>query len=518
MPKFQEGQRVSNKLFIQVEQLLFYGLRNSLIEKLDVEVVRNALWRRFGIEMDVDLLQVEEDVRYDIYALLNEMTQEMKLKGESLEFLYQEEMLQAEIMSFLMPRNSDVNRLFWKHHQKSPEQATEYFYALSNHSTYIRMDRVSKNISWKSNTDFGEMDITINLSKPEKDPKEITLQKHAKPSVYPKCLLCLDNVGYSGNINHPARHNHRVVEMVLAGEPWYFQYSPYVYYNEHAIVFCKFHRPMKIDRSTFVRLCDFVDYLPHYFVGSNADLHTVGGSILSHDHYQAGNYEMPMMRANVRKSLKLSDDSDVEISILEWPLTVLKVVSTDKEAIVEVSERILNQWINYSDEVLALISHTDERHNTVTPILRKKGNQYEMFLALRNNRKTVEHPDGLFHPHVEHHHIKKENIGLIEVMGLAVLPARLAEEVDLLVLALEKNHNTEGIDFDALTKQSQLIKHLDWIKELEAEILSTPPNELKAFFKKQIGLKFEGVLVDAGIHKNDYDQIWRFVQNLSVDH
>jgi UDPglucose--hexose-1-phosphate uridylyltransferase len=379
------------------------------------------------------------------------------------------------------------------------------------------MDRVSKNISWITNTNFGDMDITINLSKPEKDPKEIALQKHAKPSVYPKCLLCLENAGYGGNVNHPARHNHRVVEMVLAGELWYFQYSPYVYYNEHAIVFCKDHRPMKIDRNTFVRLCDFVDYLPHYFVGSNADLHTVGGSILSHDHYQAGNYEMPMMRADVVKSRKLSGSYDVEIGIIEWPLTVLKIVGENKEAIIEVSDKILNQWINYSDEMLELISHTDERHNTVTPILRKVDNRYEMFLALRNNRKTKEHPDGLFHPHAEHHHIKKENIGLIEVMGLAVLPARLAEEVDLLVQVLEESHDSSGFNYGALSQYPQLEKHLDWIKGLEPQMNHIQPSLLKPFLQGQMGQKFESVLIDAGIHKSNYNRIWRFVEGLTIE-
>ncbi|HSN65091.1 MAG TPA: UDP-glucose--hexose-1-phosphate uridylyltransferase, partial [Fusibacter sp.] len=422
--------------------------------------------------------------------------------------------------------NSEINAIFWSLHKANPVMATEYFYSLSNASTYIRMDRVSKNISWKSASKFGDLDITINLSKPEKNPKEIELQKHAKPSVYPKCLLCVENAGYSGNVNHPARHNHRLVEMDLANEPWYFQYSPYVYYNEHAIVLCHEHRNMKIDRNTFIRLCDFVDYIPHYFIGSNADLHTVGGSILTHDHYQAGNYEMPMMRAKTLYSYTPNFTHDVSIDVIEWPLSVLKLVSTNKAAIIEASSKILDTWIGYSDEAVDLIAHTFERHNTVTPILRKNGGTYEMYLALRNNRRTDAHPEGLFHPHAEHHHIKRENIGLIEVMGLAVLPARLVEEIDGLIDALIEMKHLAGtkpldkIDVNVLFASEALVKHVPWtmsIEDMLLAILNDTDNEatktsLLDCFRAQIGLKFGRVLEDAGIYKDDYERMRLFLE------
>ncbi len=539
---------MSNRVFHLIEELIEYGLENNMMHLLDIDVVRNAIWRRLNIECDLAALKEErlskvpklsegsqdfealQSMATDpmaIYTLLNEIASEAKALGEKLAFLYQEDMFRAELMSLLMPRNSEINTIFWSLHSGNPTMATAYFYDLSNASTYIRMDRVSKNISWKSASKFGDMDITINLSKPEKDPKEIALQKHAKPSVYPKCLLCVENAGYSGNISHPARHNHRLVEMNLADEPWYFQYSPYVYYNEHAIVLCQEHRNMKIDRNTFVRLCDFVDYLPHYFIGSNADLHTVGGSILTHDHYQAGNYEMPMMRAKTLYSYVPKFVCDVRIDVIQWPLSVLKLVSHNKASIIEASGQILQKWIGYSDASVDLIAHTFERHNTVTPILRKNGDDYEMYLALRNNRRTDAHPDGLFHPHAEHHHIKRENIGLIEVMGLAVLPARLVEEIDGLINALIDMKHLAGakpldkIDEGALLAVDDLIKHVPWTLSIEETLLNainkTEDDDavkvaLLACFKAQIGLKFERVLEDAGIYKENYAHIRTFLE------
>ena len=538
---------MSTKVFDLLEQLIEYGLENNMIHLLDVFVVRNALWRRLGIECDLDVLKkahvavrltIDTDTSSDrsvdvsdamrIYHLLSDITDEAKAFGEPLDYLYQEEMFQAELMALLMPRNSEINTIFWSLHRANPVMATEYFYSLSNASTYIRMDRVSKNISWKSASKFGDLDITINLSKPEKNPKEIELQKHAKPSVYPKCLLCVENAGYSGNINHPARHNHRLVEMDLNNEPWYFQYSPYVYYNEHAIVLCVEHRNMKIDRNTFIRLCDFVDYIPHYFIGSNADLHTVGGSILTHDHYQAGNYEMPMMRAKTLYSYTPKFVNDVIIDVIEWPLSVLKLVSTNKASIIEASSKILDTWIDYSDEAVDLIAHTFERHNTLTPILRKNGDTYEMYLALRNNRRTDAHPEGLFHPHAEHHHIKRENIGLIEVMGLAVLPARLVEEIDGLIDALIEMKRLVGtkpldkIDANVLLATEALVKHVPWtmsIEDMLIAIINDTDNgndatkaSLLDCFRAQIGLKFGCVLEDAGIYKDDYERMRRFLE------
>lgn len=505
-----------------MEQLIGYGIEHSMIGELDVEMVRNLLWKRLNIEDDVSRVTKYNKSTGDIYELLALITEELKKSEASLEYAYQEEIFQSEMMGFLMPRNSEINHTFWSLHRAAPLFATAYFYNLSIASTYIRMDRVAKNISWRSPSEYGELDITINLSKPEKDPKEIVLSKTATPSVYPKCLLCVDNVGYLGNINHPARSNHRIVEMTLGNESWYLQYSPYVYYSEHAIVLCKEHREMKIDRCTFVRLCDFVDLVPHYFIGSNADLHTVGGSILTHDHYQAGNYEMPMMLAKAVEVFVPQNETGLSIEVLEWPLSVLKLVSEDRDKIINWSTHFLETWIDYSDEEYDLIAHTFERHNTITPILRKVGNNYEMYLALRNNRKNEAHPDGIFHSHAEHHHIKKENIGLIEAMGLAVLPPRLDAEMKLCIEQIMAQRKDSVFIADKLNAFPDLKKHVEWIVTLTPKIEAllsqnevsdvVMRTELEAFFKREIGRKFECVLKDAGIFKANYEGISRFLQ------
>ncbi|GAU75516.1 UDP-glucose--hexose-1-phosphate uridylyltransferase [Fusibacter sp. 3D3] len=515
------------KVFKHIETLLDYGVAHELIQKTDIFVARNELWKLLGIEADLDaVLAASQDKEpwhfedlFEIYKLLDLITEDAKALGRSLEFLYEVESFQAEIMSKLMPRMSEVNRLFYEKHRQSPQAASKYFYALSNASTYIRMDRVSKNVNWKATSPYGALDITINLSKPEKDPKEIALQKNVKASKYPKCLLCVENAGYQGNINHPARQNHRVVEMALDHEPWYLQYSPYVYYNEHAIVLCHEHRSMKIDRHTFIRLCDFVDVMPHYFIGSNADLHTVGGSILTHDHYQAGCYEMPMMRAQTLHVHKPKTYENVVIEVLNWPLSVLKVCSKSRAQIIEISDLILKSWIDYSDESVALFAYTDERHNTITPILRKNGEIYEMYLALRNNRKTEAHPEGLFHPHRAHHHIKRENIGLIEVMGLAVLPSRLVQEMDEIInMAIKAGQ----LDIEACTAHSEIEKHVVWLMQLRPEIdailadqtknISEKRIAMELYLKDQIGHKFALVLRDAGVYKSKSEGMLTFLK------
>ncbi len=493
--------------FVLVEKLLDYGIKNKLMTICDVEVVRNELWRFLQIECDLDDV-AREPSDDDIYDLLGAFVANHK---DRLELEYEIESFQAELMSKLLPRNSELNQKFWALHKESPEKATAYFYALSNRSAYIRMDRVKNNVSWTSNGAFGELDITINLSKPEKSPKEIAMMKEAKPSVYPKCLICVENAGYGGNIKHPARQNHRLVKMDLGGEDWYFQYSPYVYYNEHAIVLCKEHRNMKIDRNTFVRLSDFVDLLPHYFVGSNADLHTVGGSILTHDHYQAGNYEMPMMRAKEVARYNAADYPNVDISVLEWPLSVVKLSSRDRERLIDLADNILSSWIEYSDFDYDLISHTDQRHNTVTPIMRKKNGVYELYLALRNNRHTPEHPSGLFHPHDEHHHIKRENIGLIEVMGLAVLPGRLVAEKNQVMEMLVASGGYKSGMFD---DTPELIKHDQWVASLGETIkdLISDEQALSKFFDDEIGKKFELALIDSGVYKEHYEGVLKFLE------
>jgi len=518
--EFQEEPHVLNKLLIDVEGLIRFGLEHRMISELDVEVVRNQFWKRLNTIADIDEVLSAEVPTLGVYELLNNITLSVGEMGEPLEYSYQVEQFQAELMSYLMPRNSEVNRIFWSLHHADPKFATEYFYSLSNASTYIRMDRVSKNINWVTETPYGDMDITINISKPEKDPKEIALAKTLPPSVYPKCLLCVDNAGYQGNINHPARHNHRIIEMNLQNEPWYLQYSPYVYYNEHAIVLCREHRDMKIDRNTFIRLCDFVDLLPHYFIGSNADLHTVGGSILTHDHYQAGNYEMPMMRAEVYETIRIESFEGVAYDVLKWPLSVVRLRSKTRERIIEASSDLLQKWIGYSDEKYELLAHTNERHNTVTPILRKLNGEYEMYLALRNNRKSERYPDGIFHPHAEHHHIKKENIGLIEVMGLAVLPARLAAELEQLKTELIIAWDSKKAVLDKIVFSEATEKHENWIQEMRAEIVELFVNHgntacmnqtLSDFLKSQVGKKFELALRDSGIFKEHYEGIVAFL-------
>ncbi|MBF4694614.1 UDP-glucose--hexose-1-phosphate uridylyltransferase [Fusibacter ferrireducens] len=515
------------KAFEHIETLIQYGIVHELIQEIDCFVVRNELWKLLGIETDLDKIGIvtQEDTvtsfddPFEIYKLLDLITEDAKELGRSLEFLYEIECFQAEIMSKLMPRMSEVNRLFYEKHKVSPVEASKFFYALSNASTYIRMDRVSKNVTWKTPSPYGVLDITINLSKPEKDPKEIALQKNVAASDYPKCLLCVENAGYQGTVNHPARQNHRLVEMNLDGETWYFQYSPYVYYNEHAIVLCHEHRNMKIDRHTFIRLCDFVDLMPHYFIGSNADLHTVGGSILSHDHYQAGCYEMPMMRAKTVHMFSPKGYPTVTVEVLEWPLSVLKVCSKSRDELIALSDHILRSWIDYSDENVDLIAYTDERHNTITPILRQKDGQYEMYLALRNNRKTSAHPEGLFHPHRVHHHIKRENIGLIEVMGLAVLPSRLIHEMDEIInLTIEAGN----LDLKICSAHPEIEKHAAWLAQLKPEIdgLVTERNQnvherrlaISNYLKDQIGQKFALVLMDAGVYKDNFEGVLTFLK------
>lgn len=498
------------KVFNHLEQLIAYGIQKGMIDFEDSDCVRNELWKVIGAEADLDSVEKCTSFDGEIYALLDELVTDAREHGRTLEFLYEVESFQAELMSKLMPRPSELNRQFYEHYENSPNEATDFFYELSMDSTYIRTDRTSKNISWETETDYGKMDITINLSKPEKDPREIALQKNVKAVKYPKCLLCKENVGYKGRVDHPARQNHRIINLTLGGERWYFQYSPYVYYNEHAIVLCETHRNMKIDRMTFVRLCDFVDVFPHYFVGSNADLHTVGGSILSHDHYQAGNYEMPMMRAKSLMTYEPKAYEDVKIDILDWPVSVLRVTSKDRKSLIDISDAILNNWIEYSDEEVDLVAYTDERHNTITPILRKNGEAYELFLALRNNRKSEESPEGIFHVQRKHHHIKRENIGLIEVMGLAVLPSRLVAEMDLVKSCIDET----GLNLSKCEQFESLEKHLVWLSEIKPMIDASMQSEtaLDEVIKAAIGAKFSSALCDAGIYKNKWERMTVFLK------
>ncbi len=399
-------------------------------------------------------------------------------------------------MGLLVKRPSEVIRTFSELYKESPKKATDYFYKLSQDSDYIRRYRTRKDVKWVVDTEYGEIDITINLAKPEKDPKAIAAAKHAVQSGYPKCLLCKENEGYAGRIDHPARQNHRVIPVVIDEAQWGFQYSPYVYYNEHCIVFHSQHIPMKIEKATFQKLFDFVKQYPHYFVGSNADLPIVGGSILTHDHFQGGCYEFAMAKAPIERTFSVKNYEELTLGIVKWPMSVIRIQGEQVERIIELGDHILNTWRTYSDESVSIFASTDqEPHNTITPIARKKGNLFELDLVLRNNLTTEEYPLGLFHPHQELHHIKKENIGLIEVMGLAVLPSRLKSEMEQLADYIIKHKD--------LRQNEALEKHADWVDSFLPKYEIAGREQLDQILKKEIGIVFSNVLEHAGVFKRD---------------
>ena len=405
------------------------------------------------------------------------------------------DLFDTRIMSMLMPRPSEIIRKFRELYEtESPRAATDYYYKLSRDSDYIRRYRIARDMKWIAPTKYGDLDITINLSKPEKDPKAIAAAKNAKQSGYPKCLLCRENEGYAGRINHPARQNHRIIPVTINGSQWGFQYSPYVYYNEHCIVFNFQHVPMKIDHAAFCKLFDFVKQFPHYFVGSNADLPIVGGSILSHDHFQGGHYEFAMAKAPVERSFTIDGFEDITAGVVKWPMSVIRLNGPDSDRIIALADRILEKWREYTDEDAFVYAYADnEPHNTITPIARKRGDNFELDLVLRNNITTEEHPLGVYHPHAKLHHIKKENIGLIEVMGLAVLPARLKEEMAQLKAAI-----LSGADLSA---DELLAKHADWVEEFASKYEKIDASNVDGIIEKEIGLVFMEVLEDAGVYK-----------------
>lgn len=497
----------------RILELTEYGLVTGLVEPED---------RRFTINRLLELFHLDEleDEVAAAYAKRTPMTQESAeaaLEGilnEMLDYAAEDglmpedtityrDLFDTKIMSMLVPRPSEVIKKFQALYQISPKEATDYFYKLSRDTNYIRRYRIKKDQKWTADTEFGTLDITINLSKPEKDPKAIAAAKLAKQSGYPKCLLCKENEGYAGRVNHPARQNHRIIPVTINHSDWFFQYSPYVYYNEHCIVFNAEHTPMKIEKATFGKLLDFVEQFPHYFVGSNADLPIVGGSILSHDNFQGGHYEFAMAKAPVEKELVFKGFEDVKAGIVKWPMSVIRISAPQKERLIELADKILLAWRGYTDEDAFIFAETEgEPHNTITPIARKRGNDYELDLVLRNNITTEEHPLGVYHPHAKLHHIKKENIGLIEVMGLAVLPARLKKEMADLEQAL--------LDGTSIREDEVLAKHADWVEEflpkygftfgsgLEGEVT---PEKLHEIVQTEIGLVFKEVLKDAGVYK-----------------
>lgn len=482
-----------------------YGLVTGLVEPADKVYTINRLMELFGvddIEDEVFAAQekkpamTQESAEAALEGILEEMMAYAYDNGIMKEnSIVYKDLFDTKIMGCLVTRPSEIRARFKDLYENSGAQAaTDYFYKLSCDSNYIRRQRIKKDQKWTTDTEFGTLDVTINLSKPEKDPKAIAAAKNAKQSAYPKCQLCKENEGYAGRVNHPARQNHRIIPVTINNSDWYFQYSPYVYYNEHCIVFNSLHTPMKIERATFGKLLDFVTQFPHYFVGSNADLPIVGGSILSHDHFQGGHYTFAMAKAPIEKEIVFSGFEDVEAGIVKWPMSVIRISGPDKNRLIELADKILLAWRGYTDEAAFVFAETDgEPHNTITPIARRRGDDFELDLVLRNNITTEEHPLGVYHPHAGLHHIKKENIGLIEVMGLAVLPARLKDEMAELADAL-----LNGKD---LRSTEALASHADWAEGFLPKYLDINADNVMDIIHEEIGLVFNEVLKDAGVYK-----------------
>lgn len=480
-----------------IRQLIAYGKKTGLVPCEDEIYTTNRLLELFELdELEEPSKGQEEDELENILGRMLGYAYEKGILKEN--GVVYRDLFDTKIMSILMPRPSEVIKTFQTIYEESPRKATDFYYKFSCDSDYIRRYRIKRDMKWVAPTEYGDLDITINLSKPEKDPKAIAAAKSAKQSGYPKCLLCRENEGYAGRINHPARQNHRIIPVTIQGDTWGFQYSPYVYYNEHCIVFNGRHVPMKIDHDTFCKLFDFVKQFPHYFVGSNADLPIVGGSILSHDHFQGGHYEFAMAKAPVERSFVVKGFEDVETGIVKWPMSVIRLSSENTERMIALADVILKKWRGYTDEEAFVFAETNgEPHNTITPIARKRGENYELDLVLRNNITTEEHPLGVYHPHAKLHHIKKENIGLIEVMGLAVLPARLKEEMGALKEAM-----LAGAD---IRSDEVLNKHADWVDEFKGKYDRIDALNIDDILQKEIGLVFMQVLEDAGVYKRTPD-------------
>jgi len=494
-----------------IEKLVAFALRQGLIEELDEADARNRLLDLFGLNGPADSgIPPEAALPDSPVPLLDPLLDAAVAKGlVPDDTLTYRDLFDARIMGLLMPRPSETNRRFLElASERGVAAATDWFYKLSIDSNYIRMDRIEKNGYWKHRTPDGELEITVNLSKPEKDPKEIALLKSLPQSNYPKCLLCKENVGYAGRPDHPARQNLRILPLTLRDESWFFQYSPYVYYNEHSIVFRGEHVPMKISPETFARLLDFVERFPHYFIGSNADLPIVGGSILNHDHFQAGRHVFPMETAPVGEWRRHAAEPGVKLGIVQWPMSVLRLRSADRRAMLNAAADILAKWRGYSDAAADVLAFSEKdgtqvEHNTITPIARfKDDGEYELDLVLRNNRTSAEHPDGIFHPHKELHHIKKENIGLIEVMGLAVLPGRLQQELGLIADIL--TGRTPYAETAIADAAHPLNKHADWIASLVDRYgTDGPEDSVLLLLQADVGDIFYRVLADAGVYKAD---------------
>jgi len=482
-------------IYNSIKKLVTYGLETGLITEEDKIFTTNELLELLKLDEYEEPEETYTDV--DLESTLGEILDYAAENGllESDSVVYRD-LFDTKVMGLLTPRPHEVIRKFQELYAQSPKAATDAYYKFSQDTDYIRRYRIARDRKWVTSTAYGDLDITINLSKPEKDPKAIAAAKLAKQSGYPKCQLCMENIGYAGRTNHPARQNHRVMPITVNGKPWGFQYSPYVYYNEHCIVFNSEHTPMKIERDTFAKLLDFVRQFPHYFVGSNADLPIVGGSILSHDHFQGGGYEFAMAKAPIEITFAIRGFEDVVTGIVKWPMSVIRLQSAKIDRLVDLADHILTAWRGYTDEEAFIFAETDgEPHNTITPIARKRGDLFELDLVLRNNITTEEHPLGVYHPHAELHHIKKENIGLIEVMGLAVLPARLKSELELLAEYL-----VEGRD---IRSNEVLEKHADWVDEFAPKYQSFTKDNVMDIIQKEVGIVFMKVLECAGVYKYD---------------
>ena len=489
-----------------ITELVDYGISNGLIDELDRVYTTNKLIDFFGLDEYNEPSKITE--KRDLHLILEDMMDWAFKNGiMASDTNAQKDLFDTKIMGLLTPPPSDVVRKFNELRIRSSKAATDWYYSFSKATNYIRTDRIAKDVKWVSPTEFGDIDITINLSKPEKDPRDIAAAGKAKSTSYPKCLLCPENEGYAGTLTHPARQNHRIIPIVLDGDQYYLQYSPYVYYNEHCIILNQKHIPMVINRSTFKKLLSFVEQFPHYTAGSNADIPIVGGSILSHDHFQGGCYTFPMARAGFRKTFTIPEYGDLTAGIVNWPMSVVRLQGDDIERLTDCADMILKKWIGYTDKDAFIFAETDGvRHNAITPIARKNAEgRFELDLVLRNNVTTDEHPMGVYHPHAEYHHIKKENIGLIEVMGLAVLPARLKNEMALMEDAIISGKDIRSIE--------EIAKHADWIDEWKDSYDLSSKDKIHEALKIEIGKIFAEILGCAGVYKND-EAFMRFISVL----
>ena len=476
------------KIETYIDSLVSYAMNKGLTLPEDHMVVTNRILEILGMD---SYEPSEEPQIEELEEILKNLLDYACANGKCEDNIVARDLFDTKLMGALTPMPREVIGIFKELYEKDPVAATDWYYKFSCDTDYIRRYRIAKDMRWKYDSDYGQIDITINLSKPEKDPKAIAAAKNAPQSSYPKCQLCVENEGYAGRMNHPARQNHRIIPITVADSAWCLQYSPYVYYNEHCIVFNSQHIPMKIDRSAFKKLLDFVTLFPPYFVGSNADLPIVGGSILSHEHFQGGHYTFAMETAPVEKEIAFTGFADIRAGIVKWPMSVIRLTGSDPDRLVELADKILLAWRGYTDEAALILAETDgEPHNTITPIARRRGQDYELDLVLRNNLTTEEHPLGVYHPHADKHNIKKENIGLIEVMGLAVLPSRLKKELYDLADAI--------VSGAALT--GELEKHITWVEGIKSRRSFTKDNALDILLE-ETGKVFAAVLEDAGVYK-----------------